>query len=210
MLNRVLSMGIDRRWRTAAIRELAPNGGLYLDVASGTGDTALEITRQNADSKVVAADFSHEMLKISVKKTAGMPIMHGQGDALALSFRDKTFDGITCSFGIRNFADLHTGLGEMLRVLKPGGKVSILEFTTPENFLIKRLYLFYFTRALPLIGRAVSGHGEAYSYLPDSVLAFPDRSELKSIFQRAGFESVSVTPLTLGICDLITARRPAG
>jgi demethylmenaquinone methyltransferase/2-methoxy-6-polyprenyl-1,4-benzoquinol methylase len=149
------------------------------------------------------------MLAIGARKTAGKPVSHGRGDAMELSFRQNSFNGITCAFGIRNFRDLKKGVKEMLRVLKPGGRVAILEFTTPDNPFIKKIYLFYFGRVVPLIGRIVSGHHNAYSYLPASVREFPDRQKLKSIFTDAGFQEVSVSPLTFGVCDLITANKPA-
>ncbi len=208
LLNRLLSLGMDKRWRRTAIESLSPNGGTYLDAATGTADLAIEIARRSGTSLIIGADFSHEMLKIGKTKTAGKNISLWRGDALNLSFKDETFDGVTCAFGIRNFADLKAGLCEMLRVLKPGGRISILEFTAPANPLIKKLYLFYFTRILPIAGKLISGHPEAYAYLPASTMDFPDRRKLAEIFIEAGFEEVAVKPLTLGICDLITGRRP--
>jgi len=208
LLNRLLSLGIDRRWRKKAIHWLDPREGIFLDVATGTGDMAMEIARQRGSAKTVGIDFSHEMLAIGRKKTRGLPIYLGRGDALCLPFKDEMFEGITCAYGIRNFADLEKGLGEMLRTLKPGGRVSILEFTTPSNKLVRAVYLFYFTKLLPFIGGIVSGHPDAYTYLPASVMDFPDREKLKSIFERAGFTHVTVSPLTFGVSDLITARKP--
>ncbi len=209
LLNRLLSMGIDRRWRTAAIKKLAPRaGGVYLDVATGTGDVALEIVRQNPNAKVVGVDFAHQMLVMGLPKVKSSSIRMGRGDALNLSFRDDTFDGATCAYGIRNFADLHKGLREINRVLKPGGSIAILEFTTPSNRLMRGLYLFYFKRVLPFIGRAVSGHPEAYTYLPLSVLDFPAEARLKEIFEECGFVDVNVAPLTFGISGLVTGRKP--
>lgn len=210
LLNRLLSMGIDRQWRKTAIRRLQPGEGCYLDIATGTGDVALEIVRQNPSARVVGMDFSHPMLAAGLKKVRGLPIHLGRGDALRLPFRDGRFDGATCAYGIRNFADLKKGLGEMRRVLKPGAPVSILEFTMPENPLVKAVYLFYFTRLLPFVGKLISGHPEAYTYLPQSVMDFPDRRLLKKVFEDCGFEQVAVTPLTFGISDLITCRKPAG
>ncbi len=208
LLNRLLSMGVDKRWRKKAIRWLSPREGIYLDVATGTCDLALEIARQCASAKIIGVDFSHEMLVAGQKKIKGGQILLGRGDALSMPFADATFEGITCAYGIRNFVDLPKGLREMVRTLKPGGQVSILEFTTPANPVIKALYLFYFTRLLPYVGRLVSGHPDAYTYLPASVMNFPDRTTLKKIFEDAGFAQVMVTPLTFGICDLITARKP--
>ncbi|MBI5179543.1 MAG: bifunctional demethylmenaquinone methyltransferase/2-methoxy-6-polyprenyl-1,4-benzoquinol methylase UbiE [Nitrospinae bacterium] len=208
LLNRLLSMGIDKRWRTQAIRELAPANGLYLDVATGTCDVASEIARQGNGVKIVGLDFSREMLIVGKTKISGKPIRLCRGDALKLPFAGNLFEGAACAYGIRNFADLDAGLKEICRILKPGGRIAILEFTTPSNLLVKALYLFYFTKLLPLAGRIISGHREAYSYLPASVMKFPDRHKLKTIFENAGFTEVKVTPLTFGISDLITARKP--
>ena len=209
LLNRLLSMGIDRRWRAAAIQKLAPRaGGVYLDVATGTGDVALEIFRQNPQAKVVGVDFAHPMLLMGLPKVKGTTIRLGRGDALNLSFRDAAFDGATCAYGIRNFAALHNGLREINRVLKPGASIAMLEFTTPSNPLARWLYLFYFTKLLPFVGRLVSGHPEAYTYLPRSVMDFPGGARLKEIFEECGFVDVTVAPLTFGISGLITGRKP--
>lgn len=207
MLNRLLSLGIDRKWRKKAVKKLAPISGVYLDVAAGTGDMAVEILRGGKNARVIAADRSLEMLKAGIQKTAGLNVIHERLDALALSFKDDCFNGVTCAFGIRNFSNLKAGLKEMLRVLKPGGNLVVLEFTTPSNPVVRRIYLFYFTRLLPFIGRVVSGHGGAYSYLTESVLDFPDGRELKKIFIEVGFRDISFAPLTFGICRLIHARK---
>lgn len=207
ILNRLLSFGVDRKWRKKAVKKLAPANGLYLDLAAGTGDMALQILRDGKNARVIAADRSFEMLKAGVRKTAGLDIIRERLDALALPFKESSFSGVTCAFGIRNFADLKTGLKEMLRVLKPGASLVVLEFATPPNPLVKTVYLFYFTRLLPFIGRVVSGHDGAYSYLPESVLDFPDARELKKIFMDIGFRDISVVPLTFGICHLIHARK---
>lgn len=208
LLNRVLSGGVDRYWRKLGIRKLSPRNGLYLDLASGTCDFSLELRKQNIESSIIATDFSSAMLEIARGKTVSKNITIVRGDALSLGFRNNSFDGITCAFGIRNFEKLETGLEEVLRVLKPGGKAVILEFTTPENPIIKSIYLFYFTKILPIIGRLISGHSEAYTYLPLSAVNFPNRKILAEIFSSVGFSDVTVTPLTFGICDLIYAKKP--
>ncbi|GMT42590.1 MAG: demethylmenaquinone methyltransferase [bacterium] len=209
LLNSLLSFGVDRRWRKKAVKTLAPNSGLYLDVAAGTGGMAAEIFNSGKDVRVIAADLSHEMLKIGIRKSAGMKISYHRVDALALSFRGGSFNGVTCAFGIRNFSNLKAGLKEILRVLKPGGSVVILEFSKPANAVVRGIYFLYFTRVLPFIGRMVSGHDSAYSYLPESVRTFPDGRVLKRIFMDAGFDDVTTAPLTFGICSLIRARKPA-
>ncbi len=209
LLNRLLSAGMDKRWRKTAVGKLnAKNGGLFLDVATGTCDVALELKRQFPGAKIIGIDFAHEMLAVGKKKTAGRGIHLGRGDALSLPFKDGIFDGATCAYGVRNFSSLGDGLREMMRILKPGGAVSILEFTTPSNAVIRALYLFYFGKILPLVGRIISGHPEAYTYLPRSVLDFPDRRRLAEIFEESGFTNVVVKPLSFGITDLITARKP--
>jgi demethylmenaquinone methyltransferase/2-methoxy-6-polyprenyl-1,4-benzoquinol methylase len=208
LLNRMLSMGMDKSWRKTAIKRLESKTGVFLDVATGTCDVALEMKRQLPDAKIIGIDFAQEMLVAGKKKIYGTGIRLGRGDALRLPFRDATFDGATCAYGIRNFVSLADGLKEILRTLKPGGAVSILEFTTPSNGAMKAFYLFYFSKILPLVGRAVSGHPDAYTYLPMSVMDFPDRKRLAEIFEEAGYVKVKVKPLTFGITDLITARKP--
>ena len=207
-LNLLLSAGRDRQWRKRGIQKLSPASGIYLDLACGTCDLALEMRRQAADAEIVAADFSHEMLLLGKEKASGSNIRIVRGDALSLSFPDDVFNGVTCAYGIRNFENLEKGLAEILRVLKPGGHAMVLEFTTPSNRLVRGAYLFYFTRILPLIGGIVSGNFEAYSYLPRSAINFPDRSRLAEIFRSTGFDDVEVTPLTFGICDLVYAGKP--
>lgn len=209
LLNRLLSAGMDKRWRKTAVERLgAKKEGLFLDVATGTCDVALELKRQFPRAKIIGIDFAHEMLAVGKKKTAGGGIHLGRGDALSLPFKDGIFDGATCAYGVRNFSSLGDGLKEMMRILKPGGAVSILEFTTPSNAVIRAFYLFYFGKILPLVGRIISGHPEAYTYLPKSVLDFPDRRRLAKIFEESGFIDVMVKPLSFGITDLITARKP--
>lgn len=207
-LNRLLSAGIDKSWRKKAVESLAPKKGLYLDVATGTADLALEIFRQNQEARIVGADLSMEMLKIGKKKTNGKKIGLWKGDALNLFFKESVFDGVVCAFGIRNFADLEGGLKEMHRVLKPGGRIALLEFAVPANKVFKTVYLLYFKYILPAVGRLVSGHSEAYSYLHSSTADFPAGDELKLIFKTAGFDDVAFRPLTFGICDLITGCKP--
>ncbi len=208
LLNSLLSAGIDSSWRKACIAKLTPDNGIFLDIATGTGDLAIELRKQNKNAKIIAIDFSQKMLKIGKTKMSGHKISIQRGDALALAYRESTLDGITCAFGIRNFENLESGLKEMLKVLKPGGRVAILEFATPCNRIIKSLYLFYFIYILPVIGSLISGHKEAYSYLAKSAINFPDRKKLSKIFSDTGFCEVEITPLTFGICDLIYAKKP--
>jgi demethylmenaquinone methyltransferase/2-methoxy-6-polyprenyl-1,4-benzoquinol methylase len=204
LLNRLLSLGIDRRWRRFAVRQLAvPKGGKVLDIATGTGDVALEIGRQTAsDVKIVGSDFTQGMLVLGRGKIAESPfrdrIVLVNAPCESMPHPDGVFDGITIAFGIRNVVDRQKGLDEMARVLKPGGRVVILEFATPRNSLFRTVYHFYFRRVLPWLGGVVSQRS-AYQYLPDSVLEFPDRETFKEMMEEAGFENVQIHDLTGGI-----------
>ncbi|HEX6938489.1 MAG TPA: class I SAM-dependent methyltransferase [Longimicrobiales bacterium] len=213
LLNHVLSLNIDRRWRRRAVDELlgghAPRGR-YLDACAGTLDLALEIAgRDGFEGRVVASDFSLPMLERGRGKVGGRPVAPACADALRLPFPDATFDGATVGFGVRNLADLDAGLRELGRVLKPGGRLVVLEFTTPTFAPVRALYLFYFLRILPWIGRIVSRHGSAYAYLPASVLEFPPPVELAARMRAAGFTEVRWRPLTMGIAAIHVGTRAA-
>ncbi|HWG85969.1 MAG TPA: bifunctional demethylmenaquinone methyltransferase/2-methoxy-6-polyprenyl-1,4-benzoquinol methylase UbiE [Deinococcales bacterium] len=192
LLNRVLSMGVDRGWRTAAAREaLAEHPRAILDVATGTADFALTLKRLSPTSRVVGVDFAARMLEIGREKAArqNLDVRLDQGDALDLPYEDGSFDALTCAFGFRNFADFGRGLSEFHRVLGPGGRAVILEFPPPPKGLVGRAYRLYFLKVLPLVGGVISGKPQAYSYLPDSVLAFPEPDELKRLMEAAGFQT---------------------
>ncbi len=210
-LNHFLSLGLDITWRRKAIACFTE--GLekkhLLDLACGTADLSIEIARQGDDTtRVTGADFSSEMLRIGEEKIRkgdlGSRITLERADALNLSYEDSQFDGITCAFGVRNFAELETGLKEMIRVIKPGSRLVILEFTTPSNRFFAATYKLYFTKILPMLGGLVSGNREAYSYLPDSVYKFPVPSKLSAMLCELGLEHVEFTPLTFGICGIHT------
>lgn len=209
LLNRVLSLGIDQRWRRRAVERLAwraaPNG-VYLDLCAGTLDLSAELASQPGfGGRVVGTDFVVPMLRLGRGKAAGLvPV---GGDALELPFPDGTFDGCMIGFGIRNLADLDRGLAEMARVLKPGGTLVVLEFATPNSRSVRSLYLTYFRWVLPLIGRLVSRHQTAYSYLRDSVLRFPSSDWLAERVATAGFQDVTFDSLSLGIAAIYRARR---
>ena len=212
LLNRLLSLGIDRSWRRSLARALEVDGaGAVLDVACGTGDVALEIGRRvGPPTRVVGVDFCLSMLHLARRKAA--PTGTGRlalvcGDGLALPFADGRFDRVSIAFGIRNVADLDRGLAELARVTSPGGLLGILEFSRPTCPPFRALYYLYFLHVLPLIGRLVSGDPEAYRYLPDSVLSFPERDDLARRLEAAGFSQVRHTDLTLGIVTLHVARR---
>lgn len=206
LLNHLLSLNIDRWWRRRAVDRLnwerEPNG-IYLDNCAGTLDLAVELAgRPGFRGHVVGSDFVWEMLKGGDGKLDRVPISRSCADALALPYPDAAFAGASVGFGVRNLADLDAGLREMARVLRPGARLVILEFTTPGWQPFRALYLFYFLRVLPLLGRLVSKHGSAYSYLPESVLHFPEPPELARRMKAAGFSTVEWRTLTGGIAAL--------
>lgn len=212
-LNRLLSLGIDRRWRRFAVRQLSvPAGGAVLDIATGTGDVALEVARQTDGSvSIVGVDFTQGMLVHGLEKIADSPyrdrIRLVNAPCEALPHPDAVFDGVTIAFGIRNVVERQQGLCEMCRVLKPGGTVAILEFSQPRSALFRQLYYFYFRRLLPLIGGLFSRRS-AYQYLPDSVLEFPDNARFQQMMATAGFRDLRSIPLTGGIATVHVGRRP--
>ena len=205
-LNHVLSLGIDRRWRRAAVDRLgweARPDGLYLDACAGTLDLAAELARRRGfTGRVVGADFSARMLKLGAGKARADAVRAAAADTLELPFRDGCFDGAMVAFGVRNLTDLDAGLSELWRVLTPGARLVVLEFTTPAWAPFRALYHFYFRRLLPLIGRAVSGHPTAYAYLPASVSTFPAPEELLERLRATGFRDSGYSLLTGGIAAL--------
>ena len=204
LLNRLLSLGVDRGWRGKATAEaLRLDPQTVLDVATGTADFALEIKRRAPEVQVVGCDFVPEMLAIGRAKAAarGLDLRLEEGDALALPYPDASFDAVTCAFGFRNFADYARGLAEFWRVLKPGGRLVILEFPPPGTGLFGALFRLYFQRVLPRIGGLISGNAGAYTYLPESVLAFPPPDRLALLMHASGFET-RWRPLTFGIAAL--------
>lgn len=204
LLNHLLSLNVDRRWRRQAVQlldwERAPDG-LYLDLCAGTLDLAATLARAPGfNGRVVGADFVLAMLQRGRDKASTVAPL--TADALELPFADAVFDGATVGFGVRNLTDLDQGLRESARVLKPGARLVVLEFTTPARQPMKALYLAYFRRMLPLIGRLVSKHTTAYTYLPESVLNFPTPDALADRMRAAGFTDVSYKTLFGGICAL--------
>ena len=211
LLNHLLSLNIDRLWRRRAVDRLewerAPSG-TYLDNCAGTLDLAIELAgRRGFQGRVVGSDFTFAMLAGGLHKLERLAVAPVCADALALPYPEASFDGATVGFGVRNLADLDAGLREMARVLRPGARLVILEFTTPHWQPFRALYTFYFLRILPLVGRMISKHGSAYSYLPESVMRFPEPPELAQRLRAAGFARVEWARLTGGIAALHWGER---
>jgi len=210
LLNHVLSLNIDRAWREKALDVLAWRerpGGVYLDLCAGTLDVGAALTRQEGFSGfVVGADFAVPMLRHGVGKAPARLLAPVGADALALPLAASSVDGAIVAFGIRNVVDLAGGLREARRVLKPGARLVILEFSTPRNALVRALYHAYFHTVLPMVGRIISGHRSAYSYLPMSVAHFPSEERLADQLRHAGFDEVSWQPLMFGIAAIHVGR----
>ena len=202
VMNRVMTAGLDRRWRRLAVREAVWPGDRVLDSCCGTGDLAVEAERRGG--RVVGLDFSERMLERARKKSGTIEWV--QGDALALPFGDGEFDVVTCGFGVRNLADLEGGLREAARVLRPGGKIAVLEITRPRG-LLRPFFRLWFDVLVPLAGKVLPG-GKAYTYLPASVRRFPGPEDLAALFVSAGFQDVRYRLLGGGTVALHVAVRP--
>lgn len=216
-LNHFFSMGIDVLWRKKCIRILkreTRTPRTILDMATGTGDFAIEAVRMGLASHMTAMDLSQGMLDVGIKKVATKGLNDRitliQGDSENLPFQDETFDGYTVAFGVRNFENLDRGLSEMYRVLTPGSLTVILEFSKPKSFPIKQLFGLYFTHIMPILGRLVSRDPAAYTYLPESVKAFPEGAEFLERLKTARFIDLRAIPLTGGIASIYLGRKPGG
>jgi demethylmenaquinone methyltransferase/2-methoxy-6-polyprenyl-1,4-benzoquinol methylase len=213
LLNHLLSGNVDRKWRRVVAKTLYANlrgtNVWILDVACGTGDLSLTL-HQSGEAHIVGVDFCRPMLDIAASKA----LKHGfqfpliEADALVLPFGDGSFDGVTIAFGLRNLASMEVGFKELLRVLKPGGSLAVLEFSRPNTWVLRSLFSIYFTKVLPVFGGLISGSKSAYQYLPESVARFPGQEELASIMRQAGFEEVTFQNLTGGIAALHVGTRP--
>ncbi len=210
-LNHILSLNIDKLWRRKAVRKLLPKDAPaeILDVACGTGDFSIAVAKRSKNARIIGIDLSDGMLEGGRAKVAAAGLSQRvdlrKGDCEALEFADGTFDGVCVGFGVRNFEHLEAGLKEMLRVLKSGAPLVVLELSVPQNRFLLALYKLYFLKILPWIGGRMSGNKAAYRYLPASVLNFPLPKEFKEILARCGFTEIRHTPLTLGICRMYTA-----
>jgi demethylmenaquinone methyltransferase/2-methoxy-6-polyprenyl-1,4-benzoquinol methylase len=208
-LNHFMSLGIDIIWRKKAIRELKSiKPRIMLDVATGTGDFAFEAIKILAPEKIIGVDISEGMLDVARKKIQDRNLQHvfsvQTGDSEGLHFSDDHFDAITVAFGVRNYENLEKGLADMYRVLKPGGKIVILEFSKPRKFPIKQGYNFYFKHVTPMLGKLFSKDNRAYCYLPESVAAFPDGEEFTRLMNKVGFTNTKDRRLTFGISAIYT------
>jgi demethylmenaquinone methyltransferase/2-methoxy-6-polyprenyl-1,4-benzoquinol methylase len=212
LLNRVLSLGIDKIWRKQALNLLKKDNPAYiLDVATGTADLAIEAATRLKPTSIVGIDIAENMLQIGrekiEKKHLDKIITLQKGDSEKINFQDNTFDAVIVSFGVRNFQNLELGLSEIYRVLKPGGNIMVLEFSKPQNAPFKQVYQFYFKNILPTIGKMVSKDTAAYTYLPDSVNAFPDGKAFCTILEKVGFGIQHFKPFTFGVCTSYVGKK---
>jgi demethylmenaquinone methyltransferase/2-methoxy-6-polyprenyl-1,4-benzoquinol methylase len=206
LLNHLLSANLDRGWRHLAIEAMQVDrdpGGAYLDVCAGSMDLGAEIaSRAGFSGNVICADFAEPMLRGGLAKTAGLAVRPVVADAMRLPLRDGTAAAAIVAFGVRNFDDINAGLRELRRVLKPGARVVVLDCSRPPSRVVRALYEKYFQKILPLVGRIVSGHKTAYSYLPMSVQHFPSPDQLAEQMRGAGFANVDFRRLTMGTVAL--------
>lgn len=211
-LNHLLSMGIDKGWRTKAIQSIQNiEPTKILDVATGTGDLAIAAAQKLPNAQIEGIDIAAQMLAVGDVKIAdkalGSRIRLRVADSENLPFETNNFDAVLCAYGVRNFQDLQAGLSEMNRVMRIGGRLAILEFSQPKKFPVKQVFTFYFKFIMPMFGKLVSKHSTAYSYLPESVMAFPEGADFCKILEDCGFKNTKARPLTFGITSLYTAEK---
>jgi len=210
-LNHFLSLGIDRLWRKKAVKKLKPiQAKRILDLATGTGDFAISLLKIKPD-QIIGMDISEGMLKVGREKMKKRGVDHivsmQQGDSENLPFEDNTFDGLTVGFGVRNYENLELGLSEMLRVIRPGGLVVILEFSKPNKFPIKQYYKFHSKYIIPFFGKLFSKDTRAYTYLPNSIQAFPEGQTFENILKKIGYFNVNRTPVSGGIATIYVGEK---
>lgn len=207
LLNHLLSFGVDRRWRKKALKLTGLNKDSFLlDVACGTGDVAIEAKKLGVE-KIVGADFSHNMLSLFNKKSKWIVGNNVQMVAEQMPFKDESFTNITVAFGVRNFYNIQEGFNSFYRVLKPGGKATIIEFRMPKKKFFAALYKFYFKKILPAIGGLISGNKTAYTYLPESVEEFDMKVDLIKLLQNSGFRKIDIYSFTFGIVQTLIAEK---
>lgn len=211
-LNHLLSMGIDKGWRKKVVRKVTKESPLtLLDMATGTADLAIALSKKNEKCKIVGGDLSPMMLEVGRRKVAtkglSKRIELKEFNVMSIPFEDGRFDVVTAAFGVRNFENLLHGLSEMYRVTRLGGKIFILEFSKPRKGLISALYLFYFLKILPTIGRLISKNDNAYSYLPDSVMTFPCGSDFLSVLSKSGYSNCKAEMLSFGIATIYSGEK---
>lgn len=211
-LNHTLSLGLDKGWRKKGINYLKPfHPKIILDIATGTGDLAIAMCKQLEPDHIIGADISEGMMEVGRRKVNetgyGDKITFEQQDSLALTYVDNTFDAVTAAFGVRNYENIEQGIGEMFRVLKPGGHVMILELTTPETFPMKQLFRIYSQTVIPVVGWLFSRQKKAYQYLPASIQVVPQGKVMTGLLERVGFKEANVRTFTFGICSLYTGKK---
>lgn len=203
LLNRIMSARRDVYWRRFAVKRLPDWAQRVLDVATGTGDLAIEIASQRPKTQVVGADFVEKMMRLAQIKTSEKGLLerihYVAGDATKLPFADDEFDSATIAFGLRNIPDRLAAIREIARVVKPSGKMIVLEMTFPANLKLRSFFTWYLNKMIPLLGGVISGNPRAYRYLPDSIQDFLSPAELSELFEQAGMKSVRTFPLTLGL-----------
>ena len=211
-MNRAMTFGIDKLWRAKAVRMLAKSAPKrILDIATGTGDLALLLRRKLKPQSIIGVDLSQGMIAIAQQKAlkAGVAdeVTFERGDCLNLRFADNSFDAITVAYGVRNFEHLDRGYAEMHRVLAPGGRLCVIELSTPTNRLVQPLYNFYTRRIITFVGRGISNDTRAYTYLPESIAAVAQGNDMLELMRGAGFDECSFTPLTFGVCTIYFATK---
>lgn len=212
-MNRAMTFGIDRLWRRKAVDGLQKKQPeSVLDIATGTGDLAMMLAKRFDKTMVTGVDLSEKMVEIGRRKVEQEGLASRVslliGDCLELPFAESSFECVTCAYGVRNFQDLHTGFKEMLRVLRPGGTLMIIELSKPRNRFMKALYSLYSRIIIPAVGRLISHDVRAYSYLPESIAAVPARDAMTALMSKAGFCDTSFRSLTFGTCTIYYAFKP--
>jgi len=207
LLNHLLSFGIDFYWRKKALKFTGLNSSsILLDVACGTGDVAIQAKKMGVEN-IFGADFSHNMLKLFNEKSKWIEGRNIQIVAENIPIKDESVTNITVAFGVRNFYNIQQGFKSFYRILKPDGKVTIIEFRMPSNFIFRSLYKFYFKKILPLVGGLISGDKEAYNYLPTSVEEFDEKIKLPGLLRNSGFKKIEIFSLTFGITQVVIATK---